>query len=136
MVAGAPPFMGVTSADFSTAAILNVEPVPLELKVPHVPTALARLTARALRKSRLDRLPRRSSSSASCCRLKNNPIATDAAGRCHPDPDTPGSGPTPRTRLAKRTRLVVLPFRMLRPVRKPNSLLSVSPRGPDDVVEP
>ena len=115
MIAGAPPFLGVTSADL-TAAILNAEPVPLELRAPNVPTPLARLTARALRKSRLERF-------ATGLELVTELMAIekqlDQAPRrpadASNDADTPGSGSTPRTRLAKRTRLVVLPFRMLRP---------------------
>jgi len=115
MVAGAPPFAGVTSADL-TAAILNAEPVPLELKAPHVPTALARLTAKALRKSRLDRFATALELVTELMSIeKQLDQAPPRQADLSPDPDTPGSGSTPRTRLAKRTRLVVLPFRMLRP---------------------
>ena len=115
MMAGTPPFVGATTADL-TAAIINTEPVPLELKSPQVPTPLARLTARALRKNRLERF-------ATALELVTELMAIERQfdqGQPRPaggsaDLDTPGSASTPRTRLAKRTRLVVLPFRMLRP---------------------
>lgn len=115
MIAGAPPFVGVTAADLM-AAILNAEPVPLELKAPHVPTALARLTARAIRKSRLERFATGLELVAELAAIeKQLDRAPRRSGDAGPDTDTPGSASTPRTRLAKRTRLVVLPFRMLRP---------------------
>jgi len=115
MIAGAPPFVGVTAADLM-AAILNAEPVPLELKAPHVPTALARLTARAIRKSRLERFSTGLELVAELAAIeKQLDRAPRRSGDAGPDTDTPGSASTPRTRLAKRTRLVVLPFRMLRP---------------------
>jgi serine/threonine protein kinase len=95
MVAGAPPFAGVTSADL-TAAILNAEPVPLELKAPHVPTALARLTATALRKSRLERFATGLELVTELMAIeKQLDQAPPRQADLGPDPDTPGSGVDP-----------------------------------------
>ena len=116
MVTGVPPFAGATPADLM-AAILNVEPVPIELKAPDTPPALARLVARMLRKNRPERPATAQQVATELAALgrqfdleqSSSPPAAQAAGA---DSD-PAS--TPRTRLAKRTRLVVLPFRLLRP---------------------
>ena len=116
LIARVPPFVGATSADLM-AAILNAEPVPLELKQPHVPLPLARLVARALRKSRLERFE-------TALELVTELIAIEKLVASDPDRgpappsyevDEPDAASTPRSRVAKRTRIVVVPFRLLRP---------------------
>lgn len=116
MIAGVPPFAAATSADLM-AAILNAEPVPLELKAPETPPTLARLVTRMLRKNRLERPAGAAELVEELSRLNRHfdvdrSPASSPAPAAAPDSD-PGS--TPRTRIAKRTRLVVLPFRLLRP---------------------
>jgi len=54
MVAGRPPFEGITAADV-LAAVLTTDPVPLDLHTFHTPPALARVVAKALHKDRLER---------------------------------------------------------------------------------
>jgi serine/threonine protein kinase/tetratricopeptide (TPR) repeat protein len=117
MVSGEPPFSGATPADL-IAAILNVEPVPLELKVPAVSPALGRLVARSLRKSRLDRHATAAVLVTELTtvhkQLDSDPPATPASASRH-DTDSPNTASSSRGGIAKRTRLVVLPFRLLRP---------------------
>ena len=117
MVAGGPPFDGATSADL-LAAILNAEPVPLELKAPQTPQALGRLVAKALRKNRLERHATGAEMAADLAAINKHldfdqpGMPAQAASDLRGSSDT---GSTPRSRIAKRTRLVVLPFRLLRP---------------------
>ena len=117
MVAGTPPFVAATTADL-LAAILNVEPVPLELKAPSAPIHLVRTITRALRKNRMERYATAAELAADLATLNRN-LAQDAhSAVTSSSPETltpPESGSTPRTRIAKRTRLVVVPFRLLRP---------------------
>ena len=121
MLAGAPPFAAATTADV-LAGILNIEPVPLELKAPSAPVHLVRTISKCLRKNRPERYPTASELAADLAALSRN-IPFDVTGTALPagpglaqdGPDVPDSGSTPRTRLAKRTRLVVVPFRLLRP---------------------
>ena len=116
MIAGVPPFAGATSADL-LAAILNAEPVPLELKAPETPPALARLVARSLRKNRLDRPATAADVVTELSAMQRQfDFGREQASSPPPSPAPDSdSGSTPRTRIAKRTRLVVLPFRLLRP---------------------
>ena len=117
MVTGSPPFSGATSADL-VAAILNAEPVPLDLKAPQAPPGLERIVAKALRKNRTERHSNGAEVSAELAALSKQ-LESDRPGQpaqpvrdLRPDDD---AGSTPRSRIAKRTRLVVLPFRLLRP---------------------
>jgi len=117
MVAGGPPFGGATSADV-LAAILNVEPVPLELKAPHVPQTLGRLIVRTLRKNRLERhadgaeLALELAAITKQIDVDQPGLLAQASNEIRVDAD---AGSTPPSRITKRTRLVVLPFRSLRP---------------------
>jgi serine/threonine-protein kinase len=112
MIAGAPPFTGATSADL-ISSILNTEPVPLELKAPHVSTAVSRLIARGLRKNRLERPEHAGDFAAELATLAPQPGDPLQAATIAEIAEDEGS--TPRTRVTKRTRIVVLPFRVLRP---------------------
>jgi serine/threonine protein kinase/tetratricopeptide (TPR) repeat protein len=116
MITGGPPFGGATSADLM-AAILNAEPVPIELKAPHVAQGLGRLVAKALKKNRLDRYASGAELAAELTTIHRELDSNAPVRAASPSPDVPGSdaGSTPHSRLAKRTRLVVLPFRLLRP---------------------
>ncbi|MEP6782295.1 MAG: serine/threonine-protein kinase [Acidobacteriota bacterium] len=112
MIAGAPPFAGATSADL-ISSILNTEPVPLELRAPHVSPAVSRLIARALRKNRLERPAHAGDFVTELAALAPESGDTLRATTISEIGNEDGS--TPRTRVTKRTRIVVLPFRMLRP---------------------
>ena len=116
MVAGRPPFAGATHAD-TIGAIVGVEPVPLGLQTPAAPPQLERIIAGALKKNRLDRYAAMPDLIADLTALARQFDADQ--------PDTPPASTglvaqpeissTPRRRVAKRTRLIVMPFRLLRP---------------------
>jgi serine/threonine protein kinase len=113
MLAGTPPFAGATSADL-VAAIIGNEPVPLELKAPDVPAPLSRLVMRSLKKNRADRHANAGefvSALSAIEKLLDDVVYTPPPAA---DDDSEESS-TPRSRIAKRTRIVVLPFRLLRP---------------------
>jgi eukaryotic-like serine/threonine-protein kinase len=112
MLAGRPPFAGATPADL-IAALLSSEPVPLELKSPDVPAPLSRLVMRALKKNRGDRHSHAGefvSELSALDRLLGDVVHTSPAALEDADESS-----TPRSRITKRTRIVVLPFRLLRP---------------------
>ena len=116
LIAGVPPFSGATSADM-VAAILNAEALPLELKAPHAPPGLARSVMRGLHKNRFDR---HASAGELVAELRALDRQLNLSGGAMPpasaaEPESSDGRSTPNTRIAKRTRLVVLPFRMLRP---------------------
>jgi eukaryotic-like serine/threonine-protein kinase len=109
------PFAGATVAD-TIAAILDAEPVPLALHLGTPCPTLERVVARALKKDRRERY-------ATVAELVSDLSSarrefTDSS-RAVPDGQGPllGLDPasTPRGSVLKRTRLIVLPFRMLRP---------------------
>ncbi len=116
MVAGRPPFAGATAADL-IAAVLQTEPVPLELQAPHVPAALARIVARTLRKDPTARYAAGGELASDLAALKKQRDADEPASPAVAN----GVGgeseisSTPHSRVAKRTRLIVIPFRLLRP---------------------
>jgi serine/threonine protein kinase/tetratricopeptide (TPR) repeat protein len=116
MIAGRPPFAGATHAD-TVGAILSVEPVPLSLQAPSVSPLLERVVVRALRKSRLERYPAVAALIVDLTAVKRQLDADEPAtpagqgGLAAPAE----SSSTPHTRIAKRTRLIVMPFRLLRP---------------------
>ena len=116
MVAGEPPFCGATPADLM-ATILTAEPVPLELKAPAAPPALCRLVARALRKNPLERPATGADLAADLTaihkQLDSDPPAPPASA-LRQRVDGPDAESSSRS-TAKATRLVVLPFRLLRP---------------------
>ncbi len=116
MIAGRPPFTGATAADL-LSAILRSEPVPLELHAPRTPLALVRIVMKALSKSRLERY-----ADASELALELATLRLDAGV----DGRSPAVAPlgfavrtptdaTPHGQVTKRTRLIVVPFRLLRP---------------------
>ena len=116
MVAGRPPFAGATHAD-TIGAILGVEPVPLGLQTPAAPPQLERIVAAALKKNRLDRPAAMAEVIAQLTALSrqleaDEPGAPPASAGLIGSPETSS---TPRSRAAKRTRLIVMPFRLLRP---------------------
>lgn len=115
MTTGRAPFSGATPADL-IGAVLGSEPVPIELQTPGVPAGLARIVAKALRKDRLERYASANELTADLTAIKrqidwNQPddhrIATASLG-------TEERSPTPSTRVATRTRIIVIPFRLLR----------------------
>ena len=116
MVAGRPPFAGATHAD-TIGAIVGVEPVPLGLQTPAAPAQLERIVAGTLKKNRLDRCATITDFIAELTALTRqfDGVGSDApavsAGLAAP----PGTSSTPRSRNAARTRLIVMPFRLLRP---------------------
>ena len=115
MVAGRQPFAGATIAD-TIAAILGDEPVPLALHLSSPCPMLERIVARALKKHRRDRY-------ATAAEL----IGDLSSARREVDDSfgaTPGGNAplatldrasTPRGPAVKHTRLIVLPFQLLRP---------------------
>ena len=115
MVAGRPPFAGATHAD-TIGAIVGVEPLPLGLQAPAAPPQLERIVASALKKNRLDRPAAMTDLIADLTALTRQLDAdqpdSPPASRLIAQPDTSS---TPRSRAATRTRLIVMPFRLLRP---------------------
>ena len=116
MLAGRPPFTGATVADL-LSAILSSEPVPLALQAPHTPPAVARIVMRALSKSRLERHADAAELSVELAALR-----LDTRGDERSLSDSPalfaGRAPshlTPPGHVKQRTRLIVIPFRLLRP---------------------
>jgi serine/threonine protein kinase/tetratricopeptide (TPR) repeat protein len=116
MTTGRAPFSGATPADL-IGAVLGSEPVPIELQAPGIPAGLARIVAKTLRKDRLERYASASELTADLSGLKrqlewnqpaDNRIATAGLG-------TEERSPTPSSRVATRTRIIVIPFRLLRP---------------------
>ncbi|MEO8521019.1 MAG: serine/threonine-protein kinase, partial [Acidobacteriota bacterium] len=116
LVAGRPPFAGATSAD-TIGAILGAEPVPLSLQAPSTPALLERIVSRALRKDRLERYPAVSEMVADLAAAKRQLELGEPAPRGDHAALAPAgeSTSTPRGVAARRTRLIVLPFRLLRP---------------------
>jgi len=115
MIGGRPPFAGATAADLMSA-ILRTEPVPLELHAPRTPAALVRIVMKALCKSRLERY-----ADASEIALELAALRLDIDGG-EPQAVAPlafgvtaVSDVTPPGQMKKRTRLIVIPFRLLRP---------------------
>jgi eukaryotic-like serine/threonine-protein kinase len=116
MVTGRPPFAGATHAD-TISAIVGLEPVPLGLQTPAAPPQLERIIAAALEKNRLDRYATMSDVIADLTALARQ---FDAEEPDRPPASTglvarPETSSTPRSHAAKRTRLIVMPFRLLRP---------------------
>jgi serine/threonine protein kinase len=115
MVTGRPPFAGATHAD-TVSAIVGLEPVPLGLQTPAAPPQLERIIAAALKKNRLERYAAMSDVIADLAALARQFDADE------PDRPPAMTGPvaqpetssTPRGHAAKRTRLIVMPFRLLR----------------------
>jgi RNA polymerase sigma factor (TIGR02999 family) len=116
MLAGRPPFAGATHAD-TIAAILGAEPVPLALQIASSSALLERVVARALRKNRGDRYASADEMVADLTAAKRQidhespPPAPGPLGVT----STPDAATTPRGPIVKRTRLIVMPFRLLRP---------------------
>ncbi|MCU1383076.1 MAG: prkC 28 [Acidobacteria bacterium] len=115
MVAGRPPFAGATHAD-TIGAIVSVEPVPLTLQTPAAPPQLERIVTSALKKNRLERCATMADLIADLTALarqfdSGEPDALPAAAGLAAPPETSS---TPRSRNAARTRLIVMPFRLLR----------------------
>jgi eukaryotic-like serine/threonine-protein kinase len=116
MVAGRPPFAGATDAD-TIGAIVGAEPVPLGLQAPSAPAQLERIVAAALKKNRLDRYAAVSDVIADLTALGRQFDADESDTQ----PTSSGlvaqaeASSTPRSRIAKRTRLIVIPFRLIRP---------------------
>jgi serine/threonine-protein kinase len=114
MATGRPPFAGATTADL-IGAILRSEPVPIELQAPAVPAQLSGIVTKALRKNRAERYATIGDMIVELSALKRRleaddsvaPAATVALPRDEPS--------TPKSSHAQRTRLIVLPFRLLRP---------------------
>jgi eukaryotic-like serine/threonine-protein kinase len=116
MIAGRPPFAGATHAD-TIGAILASEPVPLGLQIPSISPLVERIVGRALRKERRDRYPGMSEFVADLAAVKRQLEQTrsEAAHERGTRIAVSESESTPRGRIAKRTRLIVMPFRLLRP---------------------
>ncbi|MGE5243852.1 MAG: FlgO family outer membrane protein [Betaproteobacteria bacterium] len=113
MIAGRPPFAGATPAD-AISAIVGREPMPIVLQAPAVPGALERVITRALQKAPGDRHANAADIAAALTAVRKQ-LESDAprspllAGAADAEDIA-----TPRRALAPRTRLIVLPFRMLR----------------------
>jgi TolB-like protein len=115
MIAGTPPFAGATAAD-TIGAIVGAEPVPLGLQAPSTPPLLERIVIRALKKDRLERyagVAELVSDLTAAKRQLDSDGFAPPAGQVLLTPAAESSS-TPRTPAARRTRLIVLPFRMLR----------------------
>jgi hypothetical protein len=114
MIAGRSPFAGATHAD-TLGAIVGAEPVPLGLQAPSVSPLLEQIVGRARQLE------------------QEEPAAPINAGDRVLSPE---STSTPRGRIAKRTRLIVMPFRLLRPDPDIDFLaLLACRRNRDDAVE-
>jgi eukaryotic-like serine/threonine-protein kinase len=114
MVGGQRPFAGATIAD-TTAAILGAEPVPVALYLDTPCPTLERTVARALKKDRRDRYGTAAELTSDLSSAKreadDSPAALSRGGPlAAPDP-----APTPRGPAVRRTRVIVLPFQLLRP---------------------
>jgi eukaryotic-like serine/threonine-protein kinase len=115
MVGGRQPFAGATIAD-TIAAILGAEPVPLALHLSTPCPTLERIVAQALKKDRRDRYATAAELISDLSSARREVDGSFAAIRS-------GEGPlaildpasTPRGQSVKRTRLIVLPFQLLRP---------------------
>ena len=116
MVAGRPPFAGATHAD-TIGAIVGVEPLPLGLQAPAAPPQLERIVAAALKKNRLDRPASLTEVIADLTALTRQLDAEEPGSPPAPSSliTQPETSSTPRSRAATRTRLIVMPFRLLRP---------------------
>lgn len=115
MIAGRPPFAGATAAD-TIGAILGSEPAPLELQAPSAPAELGRILDRALRKNRLERYDTIADLVADLASLQrgldlDRPATPTAASSRLPLSE---AGSTPGSHSTKPTRLIVIPFRLLR----------------------
>jgi eukaryotic-like serine/threonine-protein kinase len=114
MVSGRQPFAGATIAD-TIAAILGDEPVPLALHLSTPCPTLERIVARALKKDRRDRYATAAELISDLSSARREVGDSFAA--------IPGDGPLAtlnpasahRGQAVKRTRLIVLPFQLLRP---------------------
>ena len=111
MIAGVLPFVGTTAAD-EIAAIVHTQPLPIELQAPDVPIALGGILARALEKQPSDRYDAAEFASALATLQRQVDADGGPAGRITVDADLGTSIHT--SPVAKRTRVIVLPFRMLR----------------------
>jgi serine/threonine protein kinase/tetratricopeptide (TPR) repeat protein len=69
MIAGRPPFQGLTTADV-LAAVLTAEPLPLEAIAGHTPAVVSQLVEKALRKERSERYPHASAIAAELAAIK------------------------------------------------------------------
>jgi serine/threonine protein kinase/tetratricopeptide (TPR) repeat protein len=116
LIAGCPPFVGATPADL-IGAILHTEPVPLELQAPRTPPQLGRIVARSLRKSRLERYASASELVLDLAAVRTEADDADLRPVERSNELIANAAPpsTPKEQLKKRTRLVVIPFRLLRP---------------------
>jgi eukaryotic-like serine/threonine-protein kinase len=116
MLAGRPPFAGATHAD-TLAAILDAEPVPLTLQLPEPCPPLERVVARSLRKNRIDRYAAIGDMVADLTAAKRQLDHDSSAGRRDEGSrvSTLDAASTPRGPVVKRTRLIVMPFRLARP---------------------
>jgi eukaryotic-like serine/threonine-protein kinase len=113
MVAGRQPFPGATIAD-AIAAILGAEPVPLALHLSTSCPTLERVVARALKKNRRDRYAT-AAELISELSLAKREVDSSFAAIGDGDNPTPDPVSTPRPTAIKRTRLIVVPFQLLRP---------------------
>jgi serine/threonine protein kinase/tetratricopeptide (TPR) repeat protein len=116
MIAGIPPYAGATSAD-TIGAILGAEPVPLGLQAPSAPSVLERIATRALKKERLERYPTAAALVADLTAAKRQVEEDESQRPTGQVPLAPvaESSSTPRALTTARTRVIVLPFRLLRP---------------------
>ncbi len=115
LVSGRAPFAGATAAD-TIGAILGAEPVPLSLQAPSATALVERIVARALRKDRLERYPSMAEMIVDLTAAKRQLDVGEPAFRAPAAlAPTAASTSTPHGTAAKRTRLIVLPFRLLRP---------------------
>jgi serine/threonine protein kinase/tetratricopeptide (TPR) repeat protein len=112
MVTGRVPFEGETQADILSAILAKEPPSPRQL-APEVPPALDRIVRRALEKTRTDRYQTVGDLGAAVSVLAQKPDRSGARAR----------GPTGGSRFRKRpkgttaapkSRLIALPFRILR----------------------
>jgi serine/threonine protein kinase/Flp pilus assembly protein TadD len=116
MITGRPPFSGATPFDL-IGAVLSSDPVPIELQAPRVPVGLQRVVAKALRKDRLERYASATELAADLSAIKRlldwqEPTESGEAAAAL---DSEQRSPTPSGHVAKRTRIIVIPFRLLRP---------------------
>jgi eukaryotic-like serine/threonine-protein kinase len=113
MVSGRQPFAGATIAD-AIAAIVGAEPVPLALHLSTACPTLERVVARALKKDRRDRYATAAELISDLSSARREVASSFAAitigDNPHADPTS-----TPRAPALRRTRLIVVPFQLLRP---------------------
>ena len=116
MLAGRAPFNAATPAD-TIATILNTEPLALDALRPDLSTSLSKIVSRALQKNRFERYSNAAEMAADVSAAEKH--LTTINSRSTParsagvTSGTPVS--TPSARNLKRTRVIVLPLRMLRP---------------------